>query len=397
MSYSLITYPAQIAYTRNRIPLVVQATGNWASTAGYEFSLKIEIEKGYRSGVWEQVDLMYQTPEAATGYARFDLGKIVDGYVARRSDNPGRFGNGSYLYENSIVRYRWSVADEADGVGLSQTYQGTGWGFHGALSEYDSRSSSLMALAQGLRLLTHYPPTKVVTSEQPEWITMVAMQDGGFDIAVSYTKKSGAFGSTRLTNQVNALQYDVMSFAVGYKALALDLITPADPVVEWSVKVMPFASSLYKSGIQKYRLDTCPCDSMDRYFVFRNSRGGYDTVHCRGDAVVQPVVQGETVQRILSVQPDPWEASSIRINTAGGHDTKQNVGVTSRAERAWLDDMKFTPELYRLHKTIYPVDGLTTLDWFPLRLTELAAIHDDGDDVPEFYFNYTDANENFGL
>ena len=205
----------------------------------------------------------------------------------------------------------------------------------------------ITAWRTGQKFLTRLPRTQQkVNKHQPMWLDfLVGAAVTQVDIQINYTLTSGAMGTTQVHNQTTQ-GLDIVRFPVGYTQMFLQNITEDEATVEsWTIQVRTGTTVI--SETLSYRLDPI-CPPQERYFVFQNSLGGYDTLRATGIAEVKKAISKQSATRIIGPLEDTYARSVLDYNISSSWNVKQASGFLNAAQREWASEIYESEDVYRL-------------------------------------------------
>lgn len=346
MSLTILRVPDLVSASRNPIPVYVQADPLWQSKTDYHLKIIIQDEKVFRSGSLTLLSTTRVTPDA-NGRVTIDLGATLDSLV---DHDPPAFPAPIYvtnLAANMVRRYSLSIQEWSNGAitdarnypmrlianaGLGHTQQVTYFTY----THNDKK------------FLTRQPRVKKVTELQPEWLYYM------IPIGVSLTNikakiepiTTSGVSAVIYSDPVSATIWDVAIFPVGYKQLRLN----DDTITGWRVSIQAVGGSsdgLVISEVMEYQLD-CECNPLDRYIVFENSLGGYDTIRMRGKADTQMEVTGG--QGMKASSPLSWRMArnDFTFGTQHSYASEHATGYMGKEEARWAHDLLRSDDVYRI-------------------------------------------------
>lgn len=356
MSFTALITPDLVSASRNPIPVYLQADPLWASKTDYHFKVILQDEKVFRSGSLTTLSTTRVTPDV-NGRVTIDLSPTLESLV---SHEPPAFPAPIYvtnLAANMVRRYSLSIQEWSNGaITDARNYPfrliaNAGMGHRSQVSYFTYTHNNR-------NFLTHQPRVKKVTQVQPEWLYYM------IPIGVSLTNikakiepiTTGGLSAVSYSDPVAATIWDVAIFPVGYKQLRLN----DDTITGWRVSIEAVGGASdgqVISEVMEYKLD-CECNPLDRYFVFENSLGGYDSIRLRGKADTEMALTGAQGMKVSS--PLSWRMSrnDFTYGTKHSYQAEQATGYLSKEEAAWAHDLLRSDDVYRIGD-IYPNENST--------------------------------------
>lgn len=351
MSLTILRAPDLVSASRNPIPVYIQADPAWASKTDYHLKIILQEEKVFRSGSLTILSTTRATPDV-NGRVTVDLMATLDSLVGHE---PPAFPAPIYvtnLATNMVRRYSLSIQEWSNGsITDARNYPfrliaNAGLGHSQTISYFTYTHNDK-------KFLTHQPRIKKVTALQPEWLYYM------IPLGVSLTNikakiepiTTSGVSAVIYSDPVSATIWDVAVFPVGYHQLRLN----DDTITGWRVSIQAVGGAsdgLVISEVMEYQLD-CECNPLDRYLVFENSLGGYDTIRMRGKASTDMfVISG---QGMKASSPLSWRNSRNDFTFGSKHryESEHATGYLSKEEAAWAHDLLRSDDVYRIGD-IYP-------------------------------------------
>jgi hypothetical protein len=204
-------------------------------------------------------------------------------------------------------------------------------------------NNSALCLRQGSK-------TKMVQHDQPEFLYWINLT--GADIAIRlridihYTDGDTS-GFT--VSPVNALAWSKYYIAVGYNARNLELqLRPGKSCAYYTARVVDEAG-LFLTGIYTYVIDTY-CE-WPRYFIYRNSLGGFQTVFTYGKAQPETDFTSDKVKKQVTREKTAVIGNQVDDNTRLQTKNTVNTGYISQRDVANLKDFFISEEKFLVSGT----------------------------------------------
>ena len=388
---TILTQPSTLSAGRNHIPLRLQSDPSAGSYDEYYITITLR-ETPVAQTALQPIDVSTRFYPPPSGVLDLSLHRILEAYLGTARPNFTIPGVQTFATANRLVtKYAYEIKDYGDGALLS-TITGNTLYVANAGFGYQSQPDALDAWVIEGRFLTQQPRTKLVRPWQREYLTFIMLSTGVLhELVVETTDSAGTVSTTTTGFSVSSSQvYLPVAVAVGHDDLGL---TPADDVVKYRVWFEVAGSRA--SEIMTYVIDPIWSDQ-DRYYIFQNSLGGYDTLRTTGD-----LKQQENVSRIdgqtwaagsYDRSQGRWRSADVRSYESA----EQGVGLqANEAGQAWLRDLLRSPEVYRLGDHRPNLDG--SGDLVPILVEPGSAqVFVDNEFLYGLSFRYRTAFENVG-
>lgn len=326
-------------------------------------------------GVWDMAGEDRIIPDS-NGYAGADFGELL-----RRFARPAFFpsmGDVVIPMASMSVQFRFRYCEIWDSdpqlVYTTPDYVGIFGGLprsaHAALDNtLADWWGAFVSKKKFLNNLPDYIPTTTSSPQRLYWICPVAGLSR-VDIKVKSWNLGGINDLTMASIQ-NPVQYRVYCIDTSYNRMMLNLwSSPND--LRYEVRVQSPAGAVL-AGPQGYLIDRAPTRWM-RYFVFRNSLGGFDTLISRGRQTTELETDRYVAEMNSDGEQEAW------LNEAWYKYT-QNAGAMLPQYREYLAEFLLSTEVYLLREN-YSLQRVIVR-------TEKAPLAADGDPRPVFSFEYT--------
>ncbi len=398
MALTILKGLETIHAVKNNMAFKVRASGGWQAVE-YEVSCSVYRELGYRTTLWEEVDTMIQNPNANAGNEIiFDFHRLLAGFVKH---DPPYLNAASGIKKCQLMNQRAMVvvSEKINGIiGYTNKWPN----IHFIKAGIDKR-----AYAKGQRLsdwqqkglfLTHQPRRKVVTDYQPEWLYW-CMNAGSQHIKLNgqVEYKDGSVGNLPNTYTIlNVEGQDVVMYSTGFRQLGLELDPLAAEIKKWRVWIEQDSDGTRLSEIMEYELACCDMSQQDRYYVFENSLGGYDSLHTIGELTVGGAIEKQSAQRVLGPYAEAYDRELISFDIQHRHTFKQHISYKNRVEYDWILDLLRSEDVYRLGD-LYP-NPTVDMDWVPIDIEKGTFEHyKDRQFMQPLQFAYAEALQHQGL
>jgi len=221
-----------------------------------------------------------------------------------------------------------------------------------------------------------------VTPEQPEWLYYLGRRDESLRVRVVVTRRDDTTEVLNLES-FEARTGQLYAIKTGFDQLGLS-IDFTNPIVSYSVALISIAEPV--TEFYQYRV-TLDGASWDRYFLFGNSLGGFDTVRGTGRQTSAVDISTATARRIVTAadraayRGEDFDYDRRLRGTFSG-----SIGYRTLPEILHLRDML-------LSDTVYIIDRQESR-FVPIQ-TEAGSVNlfKDGDDLFGLDFRYRHAWE----
>lgn len=258
-----------------------------------------------------------QTPDA-NGQFVFDISTILDAYMVDTVPTYGATTN--TIVPKMVQAYKIFLAESYGIPAAVQAYH-----VHNTPVLYAIRSRRTQAENANNAnsvpesILSGRPVTKHITTDQKEYLHVCSTQGGGsaYTTSILITFTDGTTKTHTAPPTTPSYVFPaVFCVPTGYAALgiAAQITGPhaGKTVAKYSVK-FSFASSGWEPEYTYIIADKCP--TFQRYFLFRNSRGGWDTLRCAGIMSKSVQVARDAVRNIVPANYTMLDTESAYENT----------------------------------------------------------------------------------
>lgn len=336
----------------------------WEYAEDHSFILDIEVEEVLGSGEYTRVGTVHADPvlydDSGTwiGEAKIDVAKLLSGFLQNRIDLP-TIGSGSpQQVVNTLLLWRAIYAEQ--------------FNFNGdVVATWRTQSSDYQVLKGGLKhldvplfsdLLTDFygatdkpwntwqPNGKEVTMEEQHWLTLYCDTDypSGLRLqAKVYYSDGTTSATTTLTTNGSHGQYEAWIYRVGFNDEGLDALTPSGVVpTKYDVWMIDTGSSDTVGVLRTFKI----VDSTrnDRFFLFENSLGAFDTLRCNGERTVRNSVEKTEAKRVVQAGYAADEHILVQQTIADQDSFEIFTGWKPRAEVIHLRDFMRSSRVFEL-------------------------------------------------
>lgn len=379
MSLILLEAPAAHSFSKNRIPIHLESSG------GFNVPIRIEIsyEKNfYGSGIWEVIgrQLLYTD---TVGRCYIDISSLVDGIFEDLSWPDISTATNFQMYDR-ILQIEYEIV-ETGGDTITDDFQVYCGGIP---KEYELSVDPVQWFLNNDKWFTHKPLVSVLSVRTPEYITLKMPLASSFAIDVKFvvTDLNGTLYTKTVTiAQTGISAFDFYVIAAGYNANALQALLGSNLPAFYTVTVYESGTSTVIAEKRKYIIDHL-YRPFERFFLFRNSIGGVDTLRTIGEAIPKSTYTDTDVNS--SRQINGIDADYFRLESFESHAKQINTGFKSKAEIDWLRDFRLSKQVYEVE-----MENLEIQQRIILTKTELIPSKDN-QDVHATVFEYKRATDN---
>lgn len=210
------------------------------------------------------------------------------------------------------------------------------------------------------KFLTNRPLTKKVLRDQQEFLYYLHT-DTHFGDGISMSIKATLYwtdGSTptvvtKFTPTISLGNMYLIPAGFGQLNLAADEASAGKTIAKYEVylySTTPSAGNV--TNVYTYEVDQVVCTD-SRYFLFLNSLGGMDTIHCRVVEEYQVAVETTRVERSI---PDGYAVSDgqfFELDKKVTRKFKVTTGLLSKAERLYLRELFLSSKVLEITDSQY--------------------------------------------
>jgi len=387
---NVTAFPGRFSSVKNPISFEVESDPNWNNLTDYHIQAVVQFYDPYGSTSIFTLDTLKEYPNAKNaGKVVFNISDLLESLLDHDPPDQGNVfpdeikEKMNRRYSVSIQEWINNAINDAD----HYTFK------HVLLAGFPEQEGQAMeAWISSGKFLTRQPREKIVTKCQPEYLSFVVPDVSltGIKINVEVTFEDGSTLDVSDGTTYAIDQFEVMQIKTGYEALGLGV---GSPVQCWEVWITVSGGSddgLVITERMKYCLDCTDCSVLDRYYVFENSLGGYDTLRTVGELKATIEVEGRMARKI----PHPLAAAGTRTvidyGTRHRHQFEQYVGYLEKEVAYWLQDLLTSDDFYRIGDWNPNTTG--TGLFIPLvRSGNNTLIYKDNDFFPAKSFKYKEA------
>lgn len=352
---------------------VVANVASYAAFANYHLICDVQVQETFGSGIYASRARLQGRPDSG-GVVRWRIERFVAGLTEYGA--PDYAAGNSYVNNSPQGIFRVVIEEWGD-----NTQQSTVTGIGQRVVEGWLESGSTQSLNDYIgtgRFLTRMPAEVEVSRNQPLWLSWMA--NGAYstlDLVVEAAEADGTAVAVNTTTwqRSNVGQGDLTVWDVSYRALGL--MAAASDATVWAVWLESDGTRV--SEKKTFRLP-CLFHSQERFYIFQNGLGGWDTVRSVGELRAEGQVAAEQAERLSGFR-------QVRAGLQSLDSYEQTTGLHSPVELRWLADLQANYRAWRVGSGLRPAAGAElieiNLDGWQGQLL------DDSEDLPEFRFSYT--------
>ncbi|MDO7875991.1 hypothetical protein Q5H93_14705 [Hymenobacter sp. ASUV-10] len=320
---SVVVEPYRYYWSLNPVTLYLDAGADYrldpATKPNLSFVCQVWVEKGYLSGEYEQIGAETEQPADAAGRTVFDVQALLDAYLGEQLPalNEGRIQRAGAHFRRFYLKHAEKFGEPPVPAPLSQQQQH--YVVLGGLDFLNYPTGAWLAYQQQVKpFLTWEPNDKKVLPAQPEYLAFMPLTASltGFR---QWVRLRFADGSTQTRRHeevpTGVSRFEVYHLPAGYAQLQLTDPPGLDPgpksVVAWDVWVSDL-NDVPVSEVRRYQLDQAYYP-YQRFFVYLNSLGGWNTLAVTGEAKRTLEVEAEDADRGLPPGYDPLLGTSLAL------------------------------------------------------------------------------------
>lgn len=391
MAITVIRTPDAWHNVRTPVPLRIQADPTWDINNSYLIRALIQTENTWLSGTFTDLDSIEEPP--GTGdFATWNLSNLMRSLQPVPTPPSLTATPAVEKLTNAARRYRIIPYEVIDGVATAASTLGPFVAVPGATP--GGSPATLNRYRQAGQFLTMaYRNGKRVTQYQPEWLSYI-IPAGTTSVTVRYeiTYETGSPVTVTTSLTLGSLVAgDIVRFPTGYTQLNLG--SAGLPVRSWRVWLIN-QSSTQISEVMKYELERLRYSGKQRFYVFRNGLGGWDTLRTTGSLQVQRKQLGDTVQTITD--PMNWIGVRTKSRIAAGYErtVQADSGYLQAPEANWAFGIMDSEDVYRIGEE-YLNNPRAEGTLLPIVLEpDASPEYDDEERLKRFQFSYTEGYRN---
>lgn len=232
--------------------------------------------------------------------------------------------------------------------------------------------SWLAASASDRRFLTRQPDKMIVSPETPHWLHFMLLNNTGNDgiTDVKLKRKVYFHDGTDDTSYSGSASIDteyhrIVCIRAGYNQLSLGSVNPAKTIIRYELQLCREDDSPL-SATHEFLLDHNEYLN-ERYCLFKNSSGGWDTLRLLGQSERLP----EYDEQLYQQRQEPVTNNAHTENTGYSDTTevmKEKLFTShrwiTRRHVDWIRDLRLAPICYLSHRV-----AADTFLWMPAKCT----------------------------
>lgn len=342
MPINIIQSPPTVCGTKNPVGHQLSTDPSWATYDDYYVNIQVDWEPDYRSGTFIEL-ITLKTRPGDDNLITVDLAKRLDALL--KADPPNPAISGGAICNRLIKRYQVYYHEYKDGALVETKTQGIKYVVRAGFQKRTGQQLFWWILTDK-KALTNTPRSREVTVNFPGWMYFAIPVS-----ATSVTLKADIIFDDDTTSTVSLFvlagvaQWDVVYFPVGFQQTGMH--TQAKQVKSYELYLTNTSGGAVISDRHLYSLRR-KGSSLDRYFVFENSLGGFDTLHTTGEATYKLNTQKQTARKFLSPFFSRLDQSTEVYEVEGNGRVEQEIGFKSKAEQYWLRDIFMSRWGYRV-------------------------------------------------
>lgn len=353
---TIVHQPDRIVTSKN--PVLIKLTSDESGQPNYRFKAVLTLNDLPDNIRATTVNLL-EFPLNALG--QFDLAAILDAflnevlYTAPDLAQTGAAwievspGNICTFSVEISAQYGYPITSTEDPVTLpeSESYVALRGGFaHPNWPELKYIYEWLMQAENNVPFLTWKPIKSLVSQAQPEFLTYMypyaTFGDSravNLEVLIYYTDGTTAT-SVFTVQEIETLR--TYSIAVGVQQLSLHTVTPAKTISHYKVWVKESAT---RKTVERFYYVDRNVYKAERFILFANSLGGFDTVRCVGTGEFQSDYFRNMADHYAGRYKRSEGNRRVILNEEQSG-RKVNTGFISRADVHWLRDLFLSTEVY---------------------------------------------------
>lgn len=238
------------------------------------------------------------------------------------------------------------------------------------------------------RFLTDQPRTKDVTPAQPEWLAWVVPNaEQVIEARAAVTWADDSVSSHAIGSLSNVAENSLLRLPVGYAQLGIEGLGGPLPAKQWTVGLYGLNDTLLSEEMG-YRLDI-GCSDLDRYFIFHNQRGGWDSLRTTGRLTIAADRQQESARPYRDPFADARLPGEVPYALRATLPTEVRTGPVPESQRMWVLGLLMSEAVFRVGDAI---PGSGAKDLRPVMILPGSyGLHEDEDFAEGIAFRYREA------
>lgn len=336
----------------------------WSLQDEYGVIMDIEVEENYGSGDYVRIGTLHETPvlydDAGTwkGDVKFNVADVLDGFLQDKQDDPALNETIPTISDQTLLKWRAVYAERYLLAGLvprierrvqsSDKYvQKGGLDYTDVATVGDVFTNHYQAANPPFN--TWQPQGKKVTAEETHYLTwftdhvLSGLERFQLKATVYYTDGTTDNATLMSTDVQNA--YEKFRYRTGFNDESLDTLQPSKTPTKYDVWIEDTTATITSETFTFYLEDSTP---QDRYFMFENSFGDWETIRTNGEHVATINVVSKEAARHLEAGYSAEDAV-VQKRVAGFTDSfTVFTGFKSKAEITHLRELLKCEKAYEI-------------------------------------------------
>lgn len=394
MAIILSKQPLDFSPVRNPISVRFSVLTLWRLVSGYSIKCKVLTETLPGSGVYQEViELPGSIDE--NDFVQWNVASIIEGKMSQ--EVPSLTFGGGKVAGNMFLRYKLEINEYVNSTSILSYSIEPKVAISAGLAK--GKRAELDAMIKAGSFLTNQSRAKKITANQPEFLAFglpFGISAGSFQLMAKLLFEDGSTSADFSGPSVSGQEGDLLLFAAGYNQLNLGQAPAALAVIGYELWVKEVSSGNTISEVMQYRFDGCKCSPLDRFYVFENTFGGFDSVRTTGQASIAQSQGGQEAYLMPDINNDGLEAEYINFAITHQVKIEQNIGYQSTSDQAWLRELLRPKTCFRVGDFLPNPDGEGELVPIKLELGEVPLMVDE-----KFFhklsFKYSEAFNEVGV
>ena len=381
MAFIVAKSPDQIVSTRNPVGFKITADASWDTFDDYYILIRLEYENVYKSGIWTDLVTVRTTPEP-DGTITVDFQGRLEQIVEPDQPNPDILDG--IICTKIQKRFRVYMEEYQDGVGQGEILNGIRYAVRAGMAFRSDET--LWQWIVSNKALTHASRSREITVNFPAWMYFsLSVGTATVYLKAEITFDDDTTSTVTLFTLTGTGLYDIVCFPVGYQQTGMH--TQPKQVKSYEFWIEDSGNNEI-SDRHIYHLRR-KCSSLDRYYLFENSFGGFDTLHTRGKSKTGFNVQSQNTEVYLSPFYSLSQRANLVYQTESNHSVEQYIGFSRKDEVLWLRDLLRSEWAFRIGD-LSPTMSYST-ELYPIEIERgKSDILEDNVFLSELKFTYTD-------
>jgi len=347
-------------FTGNPITLALDAgaayRANRATKPGLSFVCQVWVEQDYGTGKFTQVGQDLEQPAPANGRTTFEVQELLEPFVAPLVPPVGQ--TAVQRQDGAFRRFYLKYYERTTSGSASASTVQTNYLLPGGLDYWEAAVGTWFSGYQATvqPFLTWEPTTKKVLPDQPEYLYFMPLTAlGSFRLRLHATFADGTSQTVTAATGPAAQRFEVFSLPAGPAQLGLaQLEADAGQLVRTYVLdvIADDGADTPLSEARTYVLDRRSCP-VRRYFLYANSLGGWNTLVCRGRAVLDLATTTSASENARAAGYDPLRGAYTTNRRTGLPTLHGYTGPRSPAQLLADRDFLLSERVLLLHEGRY--------------------------------------------